>query len=414
MDSPGLNKFNLTIEKGRTAAMVFGGICAFLFVLTYLYLLAVYIMEFEFYIAPYEYLPFIRIDTIRKILVWLVFLPLLLNSSAVKKVEMRLAAIGSLVLTVGIKNLLAGGTANMWVWVGLSVLHLLLELIFLGLTFKANKFMNGFMMFWVILRIFNVVFVILNNLIALYQYIPFSTYYISAGTGLLYYFFLMIYLFTLTHRSTTVKENLEKWKTGTSTQPEMGSSDSTIMPVSSPSSQGTFFPTTKSAPPLQGDEVYAIPRAVFWCSTCNQQQKVQLKAENMYTANPCPRCGKPLLAWWNKGLKAKYYRFIAGLTFMAGGMFTIMIENMLDEGLIPVIIMMVLGLIYTAVFLVLFIPTLKLKVSGPSSDAAPVLPKGVYERFVPEMLKVVGIAAVGGLMLFGIARAITGIALGIF
>ncbi|MHA1795052.1 MAG: hypothetical protein ACTSUK_02995 [Promethearchaeota archaeon] len=94
-------------------------------------------------------------------------------------------------------------------------------------------------------------------------------------------------------------------------------------------------------------------------------------------------------------------------------MFTILIENVLNEGLYAVTSMMVIGVIYIAIYLALFLPVVKLKVTEPSAEAGLVLPHGVHERFVSEMIKVVVFAIIGGLFLFGLARGITGIIIAI-
>jgi len=398
--------------------MLVDALATFIFVLTYLYSLATFVMDFEFDIYPYDYLPFIRIDIIRKITIWFIYLPLILNTSAVKKVEPRITAIVCLLLSVVIKNIMVGGLESFWAWAVLAFIGLIADIVFFGITFKAKPFMNAFMILLVFIRILNVVFRILDTLLQLHVYIPFSTHYISTGSGLLFYFFLVLYMFTLLGRSTAVKNNMNSWNYELSTTTSTVTSTIPSNTISSTSPTRTdmvakTYRGSATARELTGDETYAVPRAVFWCSSCNAQKKPKITQTNIYEQHPCPTCGKPLLAWWNKSPKKKYYQFIVALIFMGGSMFTILIENVLNEGLYAVTSMMVIGVIYIAIYLALFLPVVKLKVTEPSAEAGLVLPHGVHERFVSEMIKVVVFAIIGGLFLFGLARGITGIIIAI-
>jgi len=410
MQSPSLNKVNLALEKARTPLMIIGGISAFLFILTYLYSIACFVMVNEFGLNPYDYIPFLWIDDIRQPLMWFVFLPLILNTSAVSKANSRIVAVVCLLLTIILKKILLDGV-SIWLWTGLSIAYLLLEIIFLVITFKANKFMSVVMIFSAFLRLANVAFVVLNYFLSLSDDIPFSIYYINVGVGFLYYCFMTLYLFALTTRSKAVKDNIAQWDSEKAES--IGTPKPAILSALTPPEraisavstvQGEMSPP--KVPALQGDETYGIPRAAFWCPNCNQQKKVAINKPNMYSQNMCPQCGTPILAWWDKSPKKKFNRFIAGVGFMAGAMFTIMIETVLNEGYIPVIIIMVLGLTYLVISIALFIPAVKFKVESPPTDATFILPQGIFEGFLPAMLKVVLIALFGGLVLFGVARVI--------
>lgn len=418
-----LNKVNLSLEKGRIMAVLLGAFGAIIIQLAKLYELARYIVNYEVGYNFYDYVPYINTPTLVIIGIIFAYIGLLWNTSAIESPTKRMVSFVFWALFFILEIILQRVYwTNFWFMISIIFIRTLLEMSFFIITFKARPVMNVILLLVIMLRLANTAFRVIIFLTDIEYSIPFSTYYINMGVTLIKYFWLMIYLFSITGRSKEIRDNMEFWSVKIeepiaqssipqkkinaqiSSSPSNRNLNQTHLPQSPDASHGV---QTQTMTYPNGDKIYPIPRALFWCGSCQKQVKIRLQPNEIYQDHNCPECGTKLYAWWARGPQAIYYKFLIGLAFMGGGLFSIMIEGILNEGLIPVIIMNVLGLIYLVVGLFLMLTASKLTVTGPPEDASSILPKGVHENFGKQIVIITIFATVGGLFLFGFARIIT-------
>ncbi|MCF2141226.1 MAG: hypothetical protein K9W44_14295 [Candidatus Lokiarchaeota archaeon] len=410
-----LDTSNYYIEKARIPLSLVGGIAAFIKILFNFYYLAYFIVTYELSLNFYDYMPIINLRPFTKILIFLIYLPLILNTSAVRSKSKRIAALILWFLIFVLAFIIYSISLDFIPVIIIQSFRYIFEIAFFIITFKARPVLNFILLLIRGLNIILLVFRILVMYSDISTLIPFSITYIYSAESFIVFFWWSLYLFSNTGRSNVVKSNMQEW-----TQNQNLSTATTTMSTTTGSVHSDSIAQNTNSTVmtknlgnnagLDSGGTFGIPRALFYCTTCKSQKKIRLQKNDIYQENKCPSCGNILLAWWAQSPKSKYLKFIIGVMFMGGGLFSIMIEGILNEGLIPVIIMNTLGIIYLIISLILMYTASKLDIQGPHPTAAKVLPHGVFERFGSELIKITVIATIGGLFLFGFNRIIVFIA----
>ena len=188
----------------------------------------------------------------------------------------------------------------------------------------------------------------------------------------------------------------------------------------SPTSQGNRSTGTSSSStrgsktgiyPSTSGWTHGIPRLAYWCDQCAKKVNFRPKTnKEIVQANPCPKCGTTLKAWWVEPTRASYFKFAGGGIILFGAMTTILFEtNFGNIGLYPMIMIGVLTIIETLIGAITMYSGMKLKINGPAPYATTTPSLEPQSQFLKEMLLLIVPMLIGCFALYGINVGIVSI-----
>lgn len=195
-----------------------------------------------------------------------------------------------------------------------------------------------------------------------------------------------------------------------------------VAPSSSGSMSSTPQPMSRQSYSEEGIELPIIgkfagmPMLDFWCTSCNQQKKVNTrnwKDQDYGTPHSCPQCNNTLKVWYRPPTKNTLYKFLFGLFILAGGVMTSVIEgNFGSYGLQPAMIIFPLAILELVIGAIMMYSSTKMNYTGPPSFASDTVPPVDNSQVMNAIIIFTAMGLLGGFIIWGLNIQILHIILG--